>query len=118
MRKKRFRLGADEIRPLAPGRGRCFASDMITVEGYKVGWMYREVPDDLDDSGWRFFAGLETQAYADESAHFGAYDVNTIANYDPEIIPLLDQLPGVSYERPPEGGAFARVDNWSPPTEG
>ena len=26
----------------------------------------------------------------DEASNHGVYDVNTIANYDPDIIPLLD----------------------------
>jgi hypothetical protein len=33
----------------------------------------------------------------------GIYDVNTIANYDPEIIPLLDQPAGSAYLRMPNG---------------
>lgn len=33
----------------------CIVSDRITKEGFKVGYMYREVPDeDNPDSGWRF----------------------------------------------------------------
>ncbi len=33
----------------------CIVSDRITKEGFKVGYMYREAPDeDNPDSGWRF----------------------------------------------------------------
>lgn len=33
----------------------CLVSDKITKEGYKVGYMYREKPDEgVPDSGWRF----------------------------------------------------------------
>ena len=41
---KKFLLTANEIRPIATGYGSCFASDHITVEGHKVGFMYREEP--------------------------------------------------------------------------
>ena len=38
----------------------CIVSDRITKEGFKVGYMYREAPDeDNPDSGWRFLAGNE-----------------------------------------------------------
>ncbi|MBQ2598708.1 MAG: DUF2185 domain-containing protein, partial [Bacteroidales bacterium] len=41
--------------------------------------------------------------YADEPSHFGLYDVNTIANYDREIIPLLDSPVGSAFERTSTG---------------
>jgi hypothetical protein len=84
---------------LAPGRGSCYATDAITVEGEKVGFMYREQPDDPIDSGWRFFAGTESQQYLDDPKNLAIYDVNTIANYDPEIILLLDAAIGSAFER-------------------
>jgi hypothetical protein len=101
---KTFRLRADEIRQVAPGHGACFASDQITVSGQRVGFAYREEPDDDRDSGWRFFAGTETQEYADEASNFEIYDVNTIANYDPEIVPFLGAPVGSSIIREPLSG--------------
>ena len=99
MPDKHFKIAAADIKPLATGRGGCFATDAITVEGKKVGYMYREQPDSGDDSGWRFFAGDEPQEYLEDPANTSVYDVNTIANYDPEIIPLLDSPPGSAFER-------------------
>nr|WP_159649229.1 DUF2185 domain-containing protein [Erysipelothrix aquatica] len=33
----------------------CIVSDMITKEGWKVGYMFRDEPNpDYPDSGWRF----------------------------------------------------------------
>jgi hypothetical protein len=87
--RKHFRLSAEQIKPLAVGYGSCLASDRITVDGSPVGFMYRESPDGSGDSGWRFFGGDEFQAYSDDPSHFAMYDVNTIANYDSAIIPLL-----------------------------
>src|SRR5215510_12150383 len=87
--RKRFALAAADIKPLAPGRGYCLASDTITVDGQPVGFMYREPPDRDGDSGWRFFSEQDTQDDADDPSKFELYDVNTIANYDPDIIPHL-----------------------------
>jgi hypothetical protein len=99
---KLFKLSAEQIRPMATGRGGAIASDRITVDGRPVGYMYRTRPHDQYDSGWAFLAGDETDDYMENSNNYGIYDVNTIANYDPEIIPLLDA---------PEGSAFIRTEN-------
>jgi hypothetical protein len=104
---KRFWLPASAIRPLATGRGSCIASDLITVEGRPVCYMYREVPDNSVDSGWRFFSGDESQEYTDEASNFAMYDVNTIANYDPDIIEYLDSPSGSAFGRE-RGGKFER----------
>lgn len=110
MPKKEFRLRGDQIKPLATNRGGCIASDMIPVEGYKVGFMYRQDPNNGLDSGWRFVSGLESQEYMDNAANHAVYDVNTIANYDPDIIPLLDASVGSAFERDPETGKLIRVE--------
>jgi hypothetical protein len=100
---KRYFLSADQVKPIAEGYGACIASDSITVQGQKVGYMYREEPspETSADSGWRFFSGLETQEYIDDPNHLCYYDINTIANYDAAIIPLLSA---------PIGSAFAKND--------
>jgi len=97
--KKHFKLQPDQFRPLAEGRGSCIASDRITVTGDHVGYMYREAPYDSIDSGWHFFAGDESQEYCENPQNFEIYNVNTIANYDPEIIPLLDKAIGTAWTR-------------------
>ena len=71
--------------------------------------MYRELPDDDIDSGWRFFSGDETQEYADDPANFAIYDVNTIANYDPDIIEHLGAPAFSAFERHPETQEFVAV---------
>ncbi len=113
---KKFALPAEEIRPIATGRGACCATDMITVDGRKVGRMYREKPDNDIDSGWRFLAGQESQEYLDEASNLAIYDVNTVANYDPEIIPFLDAPICSEFERDEVSGRFREV-SFDPPNE-
>jgi hypothetical protein len=107
--KKRFAKMAGDIRPLACGLGGCLATDMITVDGMPVRFMYRERPDNDLDSGWRFFAGGETDEYIDNPANSGVYDVNTIANYDPDIIPHLEAPEGSAFERDDADQSFVEV---------
>jgi len=115
--KKPFYLRADEIRSLATGHGGCLATDMITCAGRKVGFMYREAPDNHTDSGWRFMSGDESQDYLDDPNNLAIYDVNTVANYDPDVIPHLGAPIGSAFERENGIGPLVQVHNWSSPTD-
>lgn len=100
---KKFALKPEDILPLAKGHGGCIATDMITVVGRSVGYMVREDPVRPEDSGWCFMAGDESQDYMDAPGNHGIYDVNTIANYCPEIIPLLDTPAPCAFARDEHG---------------
>lgn len=102
-----FYLSKEQIKQLYTGVGPqgCFATNRITVDGKKIGYMYRETPDDdsdFPDSGWRFFAGDETEEYTDNPDNINIFSLNTICNYDVEIIPYLNA---------PYGSAFIRDVN-------
>lgn len=104
-----FKKKPKEIKKLyqCEGNAGCLASNRITIDGKKVGYMYREEPDiTWPDSGWRFFAGDETEAYTDNPDHFKMYDLNTICNYDPDIILFLKSAYDVAYVR--EGKWFVK----------
>ena len=104
---KRFRLSADQIKSLVPNRGSCLASDRVTVDGARLCYMYRETGDNDLDSGWRFLCGDESEIYVANPGNFELYDVNTIANYSPDIVEFLD-IPGpCAFVRDEEG-------RWSP----
>ena len=111
---KQFKIAADQIKPIAEGYGGCIATDKITVEGYPVRFMYREAPDNELDSGWRFMSGFEDDAYMDDPDNLAIYDVNTIANYDPSIVPLLEAPEGSAFEKTPESERFLAVEDWAP----
>ena len=57
--------------------------------------------DEKLDNGWRFFAGDETQEYLDDPSHSAIYELNTVANYDPDIIPHLSTSAPVFAEKIP-----------------
>jgi hypothetical protein len=117
MSNKKFKLSADEIEPLVHGIGGCIATDKITVEGFPVRFMYREEPNNKIDSGWRFMSGFESDDYMDDPRNHAVYDVNTIANYDPSIIPLLYEPVGCTYEKADGQEQFVLVTDWSPPED-
>ena len=111
---KQCKLSADQIKPIAEGYGGCIATDKITVEGYPVRFMYREAPDNELDSGWRFMSGFEDDAYMDDPDNLAIYDVNTIVNYDPSIVPLLEAPEGSAFEKTRESERFLPVTDWAP----
>ncbi len=87
----------------------CLATDRIMVDGCKVGYLYREEPVNAGDSGWRFFAGDEDDAYTSNPDHVGFFHLNTICNYDESIMPLLKAPVGTAYIRD-EAGNFRQEE--------
>lgn len=78
----------------------CIVSDKITKEGYKVGYMYRENPTEGNpDSGWRFLAGNEDEDYMNNAINHHVFALNTVCNYDKDIIPYLKSKVGSAYIR-------------------
>lgn len=83
-----------------PNGDGCIVSDKITKEGFKVGYMYREEPsDEIPDSGWRFLAGNEDEEYMDNTKNHHIFAINTICNYDRDIMAYLHAKVGNSYIR-------------------
>jgi hypothetical protein len=113
---RKSKLQASDIRALATGFGACLATDRITVEGFPVRFMYRQKQDRDYDSGWRFFSGIhEEDAYVNNPDNVHVFDVNTIANYDPSIVPFLNSPIGSVFERAPDGGKWLPVRDFKIP---
>lgn len=115
-RNRDYHVKAEDVKSLLPdwkGADGCIATNRITVEGYKVGYCYREKPDGDWDSGWRFTAGDESEEYMDDPNNAGIYKLNTICNDDPDIIPLLNTPTPCAFERD-ENGVFQQIKDWKP----
>ena len=95
-----------ELKALVPPMGYCKASNKIMIEGMKVGFMYREEPDDNNDSGWRFLSGTENQRYVDDEKNHQKIEVNVVANLDPAIVSYLDRFFETDLERIPGKDSF------------
>ncbi|HEV2550352.1 MAG TPA: DUF2185 domain-containing protein [Stellaceae bacterium] len=70
-------------------------------------------PTGLSREGRNISPGSFWQVY--NRPNHSIYAVNTIANCDPSIIPLLDAPEGSAFERTSESSRFAPVEDWDPP---
>ena len=109
MASNKYLIKTDQIKNTINPMGYGIVSDRITVDGEKVGFMYREKPEEREDSGWRFIAGDESQAYIDDEKNSMIFDLNTIANYDEAIIPYLALPVGSELERIPGKDEFQKL---------
>ena len=74
-------------------------SKKVTRDGWKVGFMMREEPNDDQDSGWQFFAGDEDNDYLDDYKNLDLCMVNSIAGIDPAIMKYIDSPVGARFVR-------------------
>ncbi|MCI8360292.1 MAG: DUF2185 domain-containing protein [Clostridiales bacterium] len=105
-------LSEKELLTLTDDRRLCYVSGAILEEGRQVGYMVRQTPLFPDDSGWRFFAGGEAGSRLRSGAS-GFYPLNTLCNYDRQVLPLLDALVGAAFVR--TGAALAPLDSLDSP---
>lgn len=110
MKDKIFLKSLDEVEKIiTQPMGYALVTDRITVDGLPIGYMYRQTPDNKQDSGWRFFSGDEDEDYLDNPENIEIMNVNTIAHYDRSILPFLEEPYGVAFGKN-EAGEFLQED--------
>lgn len=90
--------------------GYIIASNEVMITGKPIGYLYREEPDNENDSGWRVFSGEETQEFADEPSNFAMYNATTIVEKEPAIVKFLDCDYPIAFERDVESGEFVEIE--------
>ncbi len=53
-----------------------------------------------------FFSGDETEEYVNDPENIGIYDIQTITEIDPDVLPLLESPVGSMFEREEETEPF------------
>ena len=77
--------------------GLCFVTKRVLEDGAPVGYLYREEPDNGDDSGWRFTANDESDDYINDSANVALVSLGAVLSVDDRFIALLDAPAGSAY---------------------
>jgi len=88
---------------------RCFVTNNILYESEKIGYLYREEPDQEDDSGWRFTTGSETDEYMEDSNNISYVSLGAVLREDDSVVKLLDRNSGVAFAID-ENGVFTELE--------
>lgn len=89
---------------------RCFVTRRVLYDGQPVGYLYREEPEEENDSGWRITAGDEPREYMEDSENVAWVSLGAVLREDESILKLLDAPTGVAYERNAETDEFEQVE--------
>jgi hypothetical protein len=92
-------------------------SKKVTEDGEPVRFLYREAPDNAQDSGWRMFSGYEDEDYNEDAENIAVVPLSDFARRDERVDALLDEPVGSVFERTPGKEEFERVTDWRPRTE-
>ncbi|APA67166.1 immunity protein Imm33 domain-containing protein [Janthinobacterium sp. 1_2014MBL_MicDiv] len=90
--------------------GLCFVTKRVLEDGAPVGYLYREEPDNADDSGWRFTANDESDDYINDSANVALVSLGAVLGVDDRFIALLDSPTGTAYAFDRNTQQFMAVD--------
>jgi hypothetical protein len=85
---------------------RCYVTQRVLRDGAKVGYLYREAPDQDNDSGWRFTAGDESDAYMDDADNAAYVSIGAVLSKDDSFIDLLDAPAGAAFQWDARAKAF------------
>ncbi|OMH29511.1 DUF2185 domain-containing protein [Motiliproteus sp. MSK22-1] len=82
-----------------------------------VRFLYKTVPANLRDTGWRMYSGYEDESFLADKKNMMPYPVETLLKMNTSLEKLLDSKPGTVWERIP-GSDWQEVHDYEIPTEG
>ena len=101
--KKYFKNMIDIHKMIEDERG-CLVSDRISMDGCQIGiWFVVNQAKAIQTVDGSSFMEMKNQEYLNDVNHVQVFSLNTICNYDPEIIPFLDSPVGSAYARDKDG---------------
>jgi hypothetical protein len=89
--------------------GGVLVSKLITNQGKKPMFLFREKRTRVSDSGWRIFSGLESDEYVNNSENLGIYHPSHIIEIEKSIESLLLKGVGSVFERINEQSEWVEV---------
>lgn len=85
-------------------------SRLVFEEKLPVRFMYKTVPEHLNDTGWRMFTGYETEEFLDnEQINLVPIPVEKMVELDASLTELVTYNAGTVWERTPESDGWERV---------
>jgi hypothetical protein len=92
-------------------------SKLAFDEKLPVRFMFKTVPEHLNDTGWRMYTGYESEEYLEnELANMVPIPVEKMVRMDPSIAELVTYNAGTVWERTPESDGWERVHDFKIPS--
>jgi|SRR5690554_263068 len=85
-------------------------SRLLLEEKLPIRFMYKTVPEHLNDTGWRMFTGYETEEFLEnEQINLIPIPLERVCEIDPSLTDLVQYNAGTVWERTPEADGWERV---------
>ena len=92
-------------------------SRLVIDEKLPVRFMYKTVPEHLNETGWRLFTGYEDEEFlANDQVNMIPMPLEKVVKIDPSLEALLDYNAGTVWERTPESEGWERVYDYKIPS--
>jgi len=85
---------------------RCFVTKRVLNDDQPVGYLYREEPDEENDSGWRITANDESDEYMSDSGNLAYVSLGAVLNKDDSFRDFLGAPAGAAFIRNLQTGQF------------
>ncbi|MBY4677248.1 immunity protein Imm33 domain-containing protein [Marinobacterium arenosum] len=93
-------------------------SRLVFDEKLPVRFMYKTVPEHLNDTGWRLFTGYESEEFlADLVVNTTPVPLEKLSQLDSSLSELFEYNAGTVWERAPGSEGWQRVYDFRIPTE-
>jgi len=79
-----------------------------------IRFLYREKPDNEEDSGWRMFTGLESEEYNNDPNNIRIVNIGFMLDKDPSLLVPLKEGTGSVFERENKKKPWEKVTDWYP----
>jgi hypothetical protein len=76
---------------------RCFVTNRIMKDGEKVRYLYREEPDNDNDSGWRLMRNDESDEYMENADNISFVSLGAVLSKDDSFVDLLNEPAGTAF---------------------
>lgn len=95
----------------------CLVSKLCLEEKLPIRFMFKTVPEHLNDTGWRMYTGYETEEFnQNELANMLPVPVEKMCQMDPSLSELVEYNAGTVWERTPESEGWERVYDFKIPS--
>ncbi|SEF77825.1 immunity protein Imm33 domain-containing protein [Marinobacterium lutimaris] len=91
-------------------------SRLVFDETLPVRFMYKTVPEHLNDTGWRMFTGYETEEFLEnEQINLVPMPIERMVELDASLEELVTYNAGTVWERTPDAEGWERVHDFKIP---